>query len=173
MRNMVREPGLKGRLQNLIDFELYERFPYFTLRRVDHLSMANGVEVRVPFCQPRITDLARSFADSLKVEGLKAKRVVLSAGTGVVPGEILARPKQGFMLPIECMLRVGERLFDFVADVVLSASSKQRGILQSDRVADLVDRQRTAPSVKVAWVLWALMILEIWLSQQKRRATIQ
>jgi asparagine synthase (glutamine-hydrolysing) len=173
MRSMVRDPGLKGRLQNLIDFELYERFPYFTLRRVDHLSMAHGVEVRVPFCQPRITDLARSFADSLKIEGLKAKRAVLSAGMGVVPSEILTRPKQGFMLPIECMLRVGERLFDFVADVVLSASSKQRGILQSDKVADLVDKQRTQPSIKTAWVLWALMILEIWLSQQKRHATIQ
>jgi asparagine synthase (glutamine-hydrolysing) len=173
IRHMVRDSGLKERLQNLIDFDLYKRFPYFTLRRIDHLSMAHGVEVRVPFCQLRITDLARSFADSLKIEGLKAKRAVLSAGMGVVPREIVARPKQGFMLPIECMLQVGERLFDFVADVVLSASSKQRGILQSDRVADLVDKQRTEPSVEIAMVLWALMILEIWLTQQKRHVTIQ
>jgi asparagine synthase (glutamine-hydrolysing) len=173
MRNMVRESGLQGRLQNLIDFDLYKRFPYFTLRRLDHLSMAHGVEVRVPFCQLGIADLARSFADSLKIEGLKSKRAVLSAGMGVVPCEILTRPKQGFMLPIEFMLRAGEQLFDFAADIVLSASAKQRGILQSDRVADLVDKQRTEPSIKKAMVLWALMILEIWLSQQKRHIQIQ
>jgi asparagine synthase (glutamine-hydrolysing) len=170
---MVRESGLQGRLQNLIDFDLYKRFPYFTLRRLDHLSMAHGVEVRVPFCQLGIADLARSFADSLKIEGLKSKRAVLSAGMGVVPCEILTRPKQGFMLPIEFMLRAGEQLFDFAADIVLSASAKQRGILQSDRVADLVDKQRTEPSIKKAMVLWALMILEIWLSQQKRHIQIQ
>jgi asparagine synthase (glutamine-hydrolysing) len=173
IRNMVPESGPEARLQNLIDFDLYKRFPYFTLRRIDHLSMAHGVEVRVPFCQPRITELARSFADSLKIEGLQTKRAILSAGMGVVPEEILARPKQGFMLPIEFMLRAGKPLFDFVADVVLSASSKQRGILQSDRVADLVDRQRIEPSVEIAMVLWSLMILEIWLSQQKQHVTIQ
>jgi asparagine synthase (glutamine-hydrolysing) len=172
IQDMVRESGLKGRLQNLIDFDLYKRFPYFTLRRIDHLSMAHGVEARVPFCQLRITELARSFADSLKIQG-PGKRAVLSAAMGVVPWEILARPKQGFMLPIEFMLRVGKPLFDFVADVVLSASSKQRGILQSDRVADFVDKQRTEPNVEIAMVLWALMIFEIWLSQQKQHVTIQ
>jgi asparagine synthase (glutamine-hydrolysing) len=160
-RNMVRESGLKGRLQNLIDFELCQRFPYFTLRRLDELSMGNSVEARVPFCQPSITGLARSLADSLK-----AKRAVLWAGRGIVPEEILERPKQGFMLPIEFMLRSGKPLFEFVADVVLSASSKQRGIFQSDRVVDLVHKQRTQPNVETAMVLWALMILEIWLSQQ-------
>src|SRR5262245_49438555 len=173
IRNMVRESGLNGRLQNLIDFDLYNRFPYFTLRRIDHLSMAHGVEVRVPYCQLRITDLARSFADSLKIEGLEAKRAVLSAGKGGVPWEIITRTKEEFIVPIEYMLQAGERLFDFAADIVLSASSKQRGILQSDRVADLVDKQRTEPSVKKAMILWALMILEIWLSQQKRHITIQ
>jgi asparagine synthase (glutamine-hydrolysing) len=173
IRNTVRESGFKRRLQDLIDFELYTRFPYFTLRRIDHLSMAHGVEVRVPFCQRRIADLARSFADSLKIEGLEAKRAVLSAGRGVVPQEILARPKQGFWLPIECMLQVGEPLFDFVADAVLSASSKQRGILQTDKVADLVDKQRAEPSIEIAMVLWSLMILEIWLSQQKRHIPSQ
>src|SRR5262249_21741960 len=138
-----------------------------------HLSMAHGVEARVPFCQPRITDLARSFADSMKIQGFASKRAVLSAGTGVVPPEILARPKQGFTLPIVCMLQDGERLFDFVADVILSASAKQRGILQSERVANLVDQQRTEPSGRIAMVLWSLMILEIWLSQQKQHVTIQ
>src|SRR5262249_41629525 len=37
---MVRESGLRRRLQDLIDFDMYIRFPYFTLRRTDHLSMA-------------------------------------------------------------------------------------------------------------------------------------
>ncbi|MGB8633277.1 MAG: hypothetical protein WCD69_28540, partial [Xanthobacteraceae bacterium] len=58
------------------------------------------------------------------------------------------------------------------ADVVLSLSSKQRGILRPDEVANLVDRQRTEPSVEIAMILWALMILEIWLSQQKQHLTI-
>jgi hypothetical protein len=90
----------------------------------------------------------------------------------VIPWEIITRPKQGFMLPIEVMLRVGERLFEFAADVVLSVASKQRGIFRSDEVADLVDRQRTEPRVETATILWALMILEVWLSQQKQHLTI-
>ena len=134
--------------------------------------MAHGVEVRVPFCQRGITNLARGLREALKIEGLKTKRVVLSAAKGVIPREIIARPKQGFKLPIEVMLRVGEPLFEFVADVVLSSPSKQRGILRPDEVANLVDRQRTEPSVEIAMILWALMILEIWLSQQKQHLTI-
>jgi asparagine synthase (glutamine-hydrolysing) len=172
IQNMIQNVHWKLRLQDLINFDLYKRFPYFTLRRIDHLSMAHGVEVRVPFCQRGITNLARGLRETLKIEGLKTKRVVLSAAKGVIPQEIIARPKQGFKLPIEVMLRVGEPLFEFVADVVLSLPSKQRGILRPDEVANLVDRQRAEPSVKIAMILWALMILEIWLSQQKQHLTI-
>ena len=172
IQNMMQDVQWKMRLQDLINFDLYKRFPYYTLRRIDHLSMAHGVEVRVPFCQRGITNLARGLRDSLKIDGLNTKRVVLSAAKGVIPWEIIARPKQGFMLPIEVMLRVGERLFEFVADVVLSFTSKQRGIFRPDEVANLVDRQRTEPRVETATILWALMILEIWLSQQKQHLTI-
>jgi asparagine synthase (glutamine-hydrolysing) len=172
IQNIVHSVGWKMRLQDLIDFELYRRFPYYTLRRIDHLSMAHGVEVRVPFCQRGITNLARGLREALKIEGLNTKRVVLSAAKGVIPWEIIARPKQGFMLPIEIMLRVGEPLFEFVADVLLSLASKQRGILRPNEVADLVDRQRTEPTMQIAMILWASMILEIWLSQQKQQPTI-
>jgi asparagine synthase (glutamine-hydrolysing) len=172
IQNMMQGVQWKMRLHDLINFDLYKRFTYYTLRRIDHLSMAHGVEVRVPFCQRGITNLARGLRDALKIEGLNTKRAVLSAAKGVIPWEIIARPKQGFMLPIKVMLRVGEPLFEFVADVVLSRAAKQRGILRSDEVADLVDRQRTKPRVETAMILWALMILEIWLSQQKRHPTI-
>ncbi|MEQ1717642.1 MAG: asparagine synthase-related protein, partial [Hyphomicrobium sp.] len=52
------KPGAE-RLDALQALDQWERFPFYILRRADHLSMAHAVEMRVPFCQPRIMDFAR------------------------------------------------------------------------------------------------------------------
>lgn len=69
------------------------------LRFGDRLSMAHSREVRLPFCDPRVAELAFSLSPELLVGEGEVKRVLRRAIDGVVPRAIVTRPKQGFIPP--------------------------------------------------------------------------
>jgi asparagine synthase (glutamine-hydrolysing) len=89
------------------------------LRFGDRLSMAHSREVRLPFCDHRIAEFAFSLAPDLLVGEGQVKRVLRLAVNGLVPDEIVARRKQGFIAPQEKWL-VGP-LDGWVKDLVHSA----------------------------------------------------
>lgn len=62
----------------------------------DRMSMANSVEVRYPFLDPRIVRLAQRLPDSLKLNGLSEKYIVKQVGRSVLPASIVNREKYGF-----------------------------------------------------------------------------
>jgi asparagine synthase (glutamine-hydrolysing) len=148
-----------NRLETLLAFDQDERFPYYILRRVDHLSMAHGVEVRVPFCQPRITALSRKLPAAFKHD----KRILYQAAAGKLPDSVLTRTKQPFLLPISAMLKPGHILYDLLVDTLHSLQFNARNIFKKTAVDKLLQRQASHPSDAHAESLWALMTLELWL----------
>ena len=157
-------PGVE-RLDTLQALDQWDRFPYYILRRADHLSMAHAVEMRVPFCQPRIMDFARQLPIGHRLAEGKSKRVVYEAARGLIPDSVMTRPKQPFTLPITAMIRDGSKLFDFIMSTVESSSFRQRGYFQTDKIVDYSQRQASIPNDGVANMLWSVMALEVW--QQK------
>ena len=101
------EQGEENRLKSLLRFDQYERFPSYILRRVDHISMANAIEVRVPFCQPMVTAFANSLPIDYLIDKESVKRLLYQSASDKLPRSILARPKQPFTLPITAMLKKG------------------------------------------------------------------
>ncbi|NRA86236.1 MAG: asparagine synthase (glutamine-hydrolyzing) [Rhizobiales bacterium] len=156
---------MENRLDNLLQFDLFERFPYYILRRVDHLSMAHGVEVRMPFCQPSITSFAKSIPDGWKIQNSDVKRVVYEASRGLVPNSILNRSKQPFTLPVATMIQPGQKLFDYIYSLLTSQIFKERDLFRSDAIEGLFNDLAKGPNSAVANTLWTLAILEIWLLQ--------
>ncbi len=150
------------RLNALQALDQWERFPYYILRRADHLSMAHAIEMRVPFCQPRIMDFARQLPVSHRLSDGKSKRVVYEAARGLIPDSVMTRKKQPFTLPITAMITEGTRLFDFVTDTLQSGSFHQRGYFDVDKVLGYCRQQGTAPRDDVANMLWSAMALELW-----------
>jgi asparagine synthase (glutamine-hydrolysing) len=153
------------RLDAMSEVEIDHRLPAYHLRRVDHLSMAHGVEARVPFCQPAVMDLAASIPQAEKIDRDGVKKVLYRAAAGHLPTSVLTRPKQPFTLPINAMLRTGSPLMGYAEDMLHADRINRRGLLQARAVRQLLDTQREKPSDATAMAIWSLLIFETWADQ--------
>lgn len=151
-----------ARIDALTEMEIYQRLPAYHLRRVDHLSMAHGVEVRLVFCQRRVAQIARSLAPSMRIRGDEVKRALYRAATGVVPRSVLERPKQPFTLPVGAMMRPGLPLFEHAREVLAPCNLATQALVEPRQVSRLFATQSAAPTDQVAMAIWSLMIFELW-----------
>jgi asparagine synthase (glutamine-hydrolysing) len=86
-------------------FELRSYLGQMLLRDGDVMSMAHGLEVRVPFLDRRVVDMVAALPGAMKLEAGRPKPLLLDAAAGAVPRSVWARPKQGFTFPWEQWLR--------------------------------------------------------------------
>jgi asparagine synthase (glutamine-hydrolysing) len=156
--------GEHGKLETLLRYDQDERFPYYILRRVDHLSMAHSVEARIPFLQPSVMRLAHSLPAHVKVSGDTVKAPVAEAARRWVPRGIVERPKQPFTLPVTAMIRPGEALYDMIGDLLLGPGARCRDYIRQDTVREVFRTQTESPAAHAAELLWSLLVLETWLS---------
>ncbi|MET8953594.1 asparagine synthase (glutamine-hydrolyzing) [Streptomyces sp. NPDC004129] len=157
--------GPGSRLQRLCAVEQRYRLPAYHLRRVDHLSMASSVEVRLPFCQPSVVRYATTLADEHRITGGGVKRALYAAAGGLVPDSVLNRPKQPFTLPITAMLQPGSALWDLARATLAPAVLRADGRLRPEAVEGLFTEQAARPSDQVSLALWALMTHQMWRDQ--------
>ncbi|MET8852830.1 asparagine synthase (glutamine-hydrolyzing) [Amycolatopsis sp. NPDC004625] len=180
-RDLVRQRGTEAerierrlradggdRLAAITAFEVDERLPAYHLRRVDHLSMAHSVEVRLPFCQRSVTRLARRLPAGHRVRGREVKRALYAGARGLVPASVLDRPKQPFTLPITAMLVPGQPLHGYARDLLTGPSLAHGGQLDPQAVAGLFDAQAARPNDESALAIWSLLIHRIWTEQLAR-----
>ncbi|WP_041820204.1 asparagine synthase (glutamine-hydrolyzing) [Streptomyces davaonensis] len=156
--------GRRGKLETLLRYDQFERFPYYILRRVDHLSMAHSVEARIPFLQPSVMRLAHALPAHVKVAGDTVKAPVAEAARRWVPRGIVERPKQPFTLPVTAMIKPGEALYDMIGDLLLGPGARCRDYVRRDTVQDVLRTQTESPAAHAAELLWSLLMLETWLS---------
>ena len=81
------------------------RLPELLLMRVDKLSMAHSIEARAPFLDASLAAYGLSLPRHLKINGTQTKYVLKQALRGMLPDEVLDRPKQGFRVPLPEWLR--------------------------------------------------------------------
>lgn len=99
--------------------DLNLRLPELLLMRVDKMSMGVSLEGRVPFLDHKFVELAMSIPQSMKIKGGISKYILKKAVRGVIPDELIDRPKQGFGVPVYEWLydklgpRMKEELDDF------------------------------------------------------------
>ncbi|WP_331739316.1 asparagine synthase (glutamine-hydrolyzing) (plasmid) [Streptomyces sp. NBC_00637] len=159
-QDLLHGPG--SVLERVTRFELGHRLPAYHLRRVDHLSMAASVEVRLPFCQQSVVALGRALPDPLRIRGAQVKRTLYAAARGLLPDSVLNRPKQPFTLPVTAMLAPGTPLWAFARDLLAPARLAADGRLEPRAVDALFDAQAHRPDDTAALTLWALLVHEVW-----------
>jgi asparagine synthase (glutamine-hydrolysing) len=128
------------------------------LRFGDRLSMAHSREVRLPFCDHRITELLFSLSPDLIVGRGEVKRVLRLAIRGLVPDAIAARPKQGFVPPQERWLLgpLEGWVHDLAADPGPIGDHLDRARVRSLVHADAASRRRDVA------LLWESANLLAW-----------
>jgi asparagine synthase (glutamine-hydrolysing) len=125
----------------------------------DRMSMAHGLEARVPLLDHRLVEFAASIPPEVKFEGGRLKHILKHGFGDVIPQDIAnRRDKMGFPTPLNEWLS-GE-LRDFVGDVFSSPRARQREFLNPDAVLESVSGA-TGFSRKA----WGLLSLELWHQQ--------
>jgi asparagine synthase (glutamine-hydrolysing) len=129
------------------------------LVKADKMTMANSVELRVPFLDYRVVEFAATVPSSMKQRGNDVKWILKRAMAGRLPEEILTRPKVGFPTPLKMMFR--QNMSGYLRDVLLSSRSTSRGFFRPERVAALID-EHDAGVRDHHQILWQLVVLEEW-----------
>lgn len=141
--------------------------PDNNLCRMDRYSMANGVEARAPFLDPRFLQFASRLPLPLKIDGASMKVLPRRALARYVPGSVARRPKHGFdALPMATWLRGDLR---FLTEEYLGAERLRRqGLFDATLVRQAVDEHARGGAHNHWWKLWLLIVLQMWLSRWGR-----
>lgn len=132
------------------------------VRRIDNMSMAWGVDARVPFLDQHLVELAAQCPPELKLLN-QGKGILKSIARGIVPDAIIDRPKGYFPVPALKYLR--GQFLEFVTDILNSRACLERGILARTYVDELLmqpDAHMTRLNVSKPWQCAAL---ELWLQK--------
>jgi asparagine synthase (glutamine-hydrolysing) len=152
---------LLDRLQ-YVDATIY--LPDDILVKVDRMSMAHSLEVRVPLLDHDVSDFVMSLPPSLRLRGLTKKYILKRALKGILPPEILRRSKRGFNVPVARWLR--RELRDLVADYLSPSTVKRQGYFDPLAVAELVRRHHSG-GADYSRNLWGLLMFSMWHEQQR------
>jgi len=140
-----------------VDAALY--LPDDLLVKVDIASMAHSLEARSPFLDHEFMEFAATIPSDLKVQGREKKIILKRALQGLLPDEILHRPKMGFAVPIDHWLR--HELKELAHDMLLSPRAQARGYFRPEAVRRLLD-EHTRGTASWHSLLWTLLMLELW-----------
>jgi len=140
------------------------------LHYFDRASMAHSLEVRVPFLDHHVVELAARIPASAKVRRLETKHVLKLASRGLVPDRIIDKPKIGFFnAAVDVWFRNQTR--GAISDYLLGPSPRYAELLDRQAVERLVRAQAAGGSGAGGHALLAILMLEIWLSEYLPRAT--
>jgi asparagine synthase (glutamine-hydrolysing) len=155
------ESGGKHWLSRLQSFDIQRYLPLDILAKVDRMSMAHSLEVRPPLLDHELVEfVARIPAEMHMSEGV-SKSILKKALNGLLPDDVLRRPKRGFAIPLADWFR--NDLSGFVRDLLLSDSSRHRGIVNTDYVEQLIRMHKQGRAQDDQ--LWLLISFEQWCRQ--------
>ncbi|HZA09622.1 N-acetylglutaminylglutamine amidotransferase, partial [Mycobacterium sp.] len=130
------------------------------VKRVDNMTMAWGLEGRVPFLDHELVELAASCPPALKTAH-DGKGVLKQAARRVIPSEVIDRPKGYF--PVPALTHLEGPYLDLVREALYSPAAKERGLFRPEAV----DRLLADPNGRLTPLrgneLWQLALLELWL----------
>ena len=149
--------------QSLLDRLLYadiKTYLHELLMKQDQMSMAASVESRVPFLDHKLVEFTSGLPERLKLNRWTTKYVLRRSMKGVLPEQILRRPKMGFPVPIGAWFR--GRYAQVLDEYVLSTRALDRGIFNPVFVSTLVSQHQRGEA-NHSERLWSLVNLEMWL----------
>jgi asparagine synthase (glutamine-hydrolysing) len=130
------------------------------VKRVDNMTMAYGLEARVPFLDHEVVELAARCPPELKLAH-EGKGVLKEAARKVIPGDVIDRPKGYF--PVPALTHLEGDVLRLVRDALNAPEARERGLFQRDVVDAWLDQPNAALTPLRGNELWQIGLLELWL----------
>jgi asparagine synthase (glutamine-hydrolysing) len=134
------------------------------VKRVDNMTMAWGLEARVPFLDHELVELAAMCPPEHKLAD-GGKGVLKAAARRVVPREVIDRPKGYF--PVPAITHLQGKVLDVVRDALHAPAARQRGLFADDYVQQLLRDPNAELTPLRGNKLWQLGLLEWWLQSHE------
>ena len=134
------------------------------VKRVDNMTMAWGLEARVPFLDHELVELAGRLPEVDKL-GDGGKGVLKSIARRLLPREVVDRPKGYFPVPI--LKYIDGPVLDMIRDTMGSTAARQRGLFQRDAIATLLAQPAEHLTPLRGSRLWQVALLEMWMQHHR------
>lgn len=152
-------------LNSILYTDIRTWLPDDLLTKVDRMSMAHGLEARVPYLDNRMVDFALSIPSWLKIKGFKRKYIFKKAVSNILPDEIVRRSKRGFALPISHWFR--NELKGFVLESLTDNSIRRMGYFNPSALDRLL-KEHMAGYSDNSLQIWGLLTLQFLFEENKR-----
>lgn len=124
--------------------EIKNRLPRFVLFMQDRLSMAAGIEARVPFLDHKLVEFTATIPPDLKFKPPIGKYILRKSARGLLPDEIIDRPKHGFVEPADAWMR--SKLPECIAYALSDTTCSKKGFFRPESVKQLLGEHRSGNS---------------------------
>ena len=152
-------PAEHDRLQRMLFLETRHFLADHNLNYTDRAGMSAGVEVRVPLLDLDLIAFAAKIPTSMKQTGSEGKSIFKEAMQGILPRDVIYRPKSGFGAPLRRWLRCELRAR--VEETLDPAALRRRGFFEPRAVRALIDDDREG-RIDGSYTVFALMCFELW-----------
>jgi asparagine synthase (glutamine-hydrolysing) len=155
--------GSKNKTEQAVYADFMTYLPGALMTKVDIASMSVSLEGRSPFLDHELLELTAKIPFSLKLKGLNNKKYILKeALRGIIPDEVMFRPKMGFGIPIHDWFR--HELKQYAHDTLLGEKALSRNLFRKDAIEELLTKH-CSTQVDYGYHIWALITLELWFQE--------
>jgi len=162
VENMLALPGADTFMDKVLRMDTTTLIVDDPVKRVDNMTMAWGLEARVPFLDHELVELAAQMPPEIKMKS-GGKHVLKTIARGILPDAVIDRPKGYFPVPALKFVR-GEFL-GFMKEVLLSDNCRRRGVYQATYLDKLLKNPEKYLTRIQGNKLWHMALLEFWLQQ--------
>jgi len=162
-RQMLARASARDPLNLTLEIDQQELLPNQVLAFMDRLSMAHSVEIRSPYLDYRIIEFANRLPGDFKIRQGVNKYVHKLAMQGLVPEDLLNRPKEGFVQPIYTWMNTWLR--PWVEATLSPENLKRHGYFQPEYVAGILQEHYSGAASHSARI-WNLLCFQVWYESQ-------
>jgi len=162
VREQLTQSGAASYLDQVLRMDVTKLIVEDPVKRVDNMTMAWGLEARVPFLDHELIELAFEAPPELKMKN-NGKHLLKMISRGLIPDAVIDRPKGYFPVPALKYVRGG--FLEFMQDILLSRAAQERGVFNKDYVNKLLANPEKHITRIQGSKLWQIALFEFWLQR--------
>ena len=159
IRGVLQQCRSSDALNRALFLDLETLLPDQVLAFVDRLSMAHSVEVRPPFLDHRLVQFVADLPGNIKIRDGRVKHILKKAVSDLLPAELLARPKEGFIMPVNEWL-IGS-LKDYVQATLAPKRLATHGLFRAGAIEQMLEAHYSGTANRGNQI-WNLLMLQLW-----------
>jgi asparagine synthase (glutamine-hydrolysing) len=155
-------PQEKNLLNQMLYWELKTFLVDHNLNYTDKLSMAVGVETRVPYLDLELVEFSTKIPPKYKLKGNETKYILKKVAERYLPKNVIYRPKTGFSAPVRKWILY--ELDTFIQERLNSTQLNKLGIFNTEKICQLISNNKMG-KIDASYTIWAILAIESWFRQ--------